>query len=79
MSEGQRAVEYPYKDVLGCVEGLFLNGSSSREAWRAKLSVLLYYLLDGGWLTAAAPLSQVSTVRQGCTACQQAAYTFTTL
>lgn len=59
VSAGQRLVSYPYADVLSCVEGLFMSGSSSCEAWRAKLALLLYYLLDGGWLTSAAPFAQV--------------------
>lgn len=61
-SEGQRAVDYPYSDVLSSVEGLFLSGSSSSEAWRAKLAVLLYYLLDGGWMATAASFAQVGVL-----------------
>jgi hypothetical protein len=45
------ALAYPYQDVLTCIDTLFVSGSSSssQEAWHAKLSVLLYYMLDGGW------------------------------
>jgi hypothetical protein len=59
-SDGQRQLAYPYADVLGCVEGLFMSGSSSAAAWRAKLALLLYFLLDGGWLAGAAPFAHVS-------------------
>lgn len=59
LSAGQRAVDYPYSDVLSCVEALFMTGSSSSGAWTAKLALLLYYLLDGGWITSAATFAQV--------------------
>ncbi|WIA22287.1 hypothetical protein OEZ85_004606 [Tetradesmus obliquus] len=52
-SEGQRQLAYPYPDVVGCVEGLFMSGGCGAAAWRAKLALLLYYLLDGGWLASA--------------------------
>jgi hypothetical protein len=68
-SDGQRQLAYPYADVLGCVQGLFMSGSSSAAAWRAKLALLLYFLLDGGWLASAAPFAYVSSgfrVHDGC-------------
>jgi hypothetical protein len=58
-SEGQRQLAYPYPDVLSCVEGLFMSGGSSAAATRAKLALLLYYLLDGGWLASAVPFAHV--------------------
>jgi hypothetical protein len=65
-SDGQRQLAYPYADVLGCVEGLFMSGSSSAAAWRAKLALLLYFLLDGGWLASAAPFARVSWGQDVC-------------
>lgn len=64
LPDSSPALAYPYQDVLTCIDLLFVSGSSgssssSREAWHAKLSVLLYYLLDGGWLASAEPFSQV--------------------
>lgn len=59
VSGGQRPVAYPFSDVLGAVEALFMSGSSSKAAWRCKLALLLYYLLDGGWLNSSVPFAQV--------------------
>jgi hypothetical protein len=64
LPDSSSALAYPYQDVLTCIDVLFVSGSSgssssSREAWHAKLSVLLYYLLDGGWLGSAEPFAQV--------------------
>lgn len=56
------ALAYPYQDVLTCIDVLFVTGGSSSsgaQAWHAKLSLLLYYLLDGGWLSSAEPFAQV--------------------
>lgn len=67
LPDSSPALGYPYQDVLTCVDVLFVSGGrssgssgSSKEAWQAKLAVLLYYLLDGGWLGSAEPFAQVS-------------------
>jgi hypothetical protein len=67
LQDSSPALAYPYQDVLACVDVLFVGGigtsrsssSSSTGAWHAKLAVLLYYLLDGGWLGSAEPFAQV--------------------
>lgn len=64
----QVAGNYPYASVLGCVQELFLgssgnsggSGSSGSDGgWHARLAVLLYYLLDGGWLSNVESFAQV--------------------
>jgi len=60
LRENSPALAYPYQDVLTCIDTLFVSSnSSSKGAWHAKLSVLLYYLLDGGWLSSAEHFAQV--------------------
>jgi hypothetical protein len=60
---------YPYQDVLTCISTLFVtsgSSSSSKEAWHAKLAVLLFYLLDGGWLNTAETFAQVRCRLECC-------------
>jgi hypothetical protein len=61
LPDSSPALAYPYPDVLTCINTLFVSAGSSSgsEAWHAKLSLLLYYLLDGGWLGSAEPFAQV--------------------
>jgi hypothetical protein len=72
LQDSSPALSYPYQDVLACVDVLFVSGSGGRSsssssgskgAWHAKLAVLLYYLLDGGWLGSAEPFAQVGMSR----------------
>lgn len=71
LRDGSAALAYPYPDVLTAIDALFASsgsggGSSSSggdsSVWHAKLAVLLYYLLDGGWLLSAEPFAQVGNV-----------------
>jgi hypothetical protein len=54
-------ISYPFPDVLTAVQVLFSTScsNSSAPAYHTRLAVLLYYLLDGGWLSSATPFAQV--------------------
>jgi hypothetical protein len=52
------AYDYPWRDPAAAVAALFMSGDGGDAAWRAKLSLLSYYLTDGGWLDDAAPFAQ---------------------
>jgi hypothetical protein len=62
LADDSPALQYPYPDVLTCVSTLFAgsSGGSGDGVWHARLAVLLYYLLDGGWLGSAEPFAHVS-------------------
>lgn len=48
--QGIAGLQYPVPGVERLVGALFLAGATSRPAWRAKLSLLAYWLVDGGFL-----------------------------
>lgn len=44
--QGCGPMQYPPVSVEKAVQALFLTGATGRTAWRAKLAMLVYYLLD---------------------------------
>lgn len=46
--QGCGATQYPPVSVEKAAQAIFLTGATNRAAWRAKLSMLVYYLLDAG-------------------------------
>ena len=41
-------MQYPPASVEKAVQAIFLSGATARAAWKAKLAMLMYYLLDAG-------------------------------
>ena len=41
-------MQYPPTAVEKAAQAIFLTGGTSRVAWQAKLTMLVYYLLDAG-------------------------------
>ncbi len=50
LPQGVAGVQYPPGSVEKLVGAVFLAGSTSRSAWLLKLSLLAYWLADGGFL-----------------------------
>ncbi len=48
MQGSAQGLQYPPESFARAVEGLFMHGSVAPAAWRAKLGLLLYCLLDAG-------------------------------
>ena len=46
---GGQQLQYPPPSLERGVQGIFLSGSAEPAAWRAKLALWLYYLLDAGY------------------------------
>lgn len=55
--QGVPGLQYPLAGVERLVQGLFLAGRTCQRAWHAKLSLLAYWLADGGFV-AQGPLAE---------------------
>jgi hypothetical protein len=46
---GGQQLQYPPASLERSVQGIFLGGGADSAAWRAKLALWLFYLLDAGY------------------------------
>lgn len=48
---GVKGAGYPFQHALDAVAVLFSQGAADQPAWHSKLGLLLYYLLDAGYMS----------------------------